>query len=83
MKYDGINPLSKLHEGEPYFFLRAQDTLAIPAVAVYAVVLEHRAAAERGKVAKSLRKAAREVRAMAKRMSDWQKKNPQFVKLPD
>ena len=31
-KYTGKNPLEKLHDGEPYFFLRAQDRLAPDAV---------------------------------------------------
>lgn len=38
-KYTDVNPLEKLHEDEPWFFLRAQDATAPGAVEAYANAL--------------------------------------------
>ena len=73
MKYLNQNPLEKLHPGEPYFFIRAQDGLAYVAVMNYSCQLK-----AAGDVVGS-----REVRAIADAIEDWQKANPDKVKLPD
>jgi len=73
MKYKNANPLKKLHPGEPYFFIRGQDSLAINTVMNYSIALS----------ARGDTKGAREVSAIADAMEDWQKANPGKVKLPD
>ncbi|MEM7789782.1 MAG: hypothetical protein AAF546_00140 [Verrucomicrobiota bacterium] len=73
MKYENTNPLSNLHNGEPYFFLRAQDKLAPSAVRDYAHHL-----AENGDI-----EGARECASFADRMANWQRANPDKVKIPD
>ena len=40
-KYAGINPLERLHEGEPWFFIRGQDRLSVAAVIEYSHLLRH------------------------------------------
>lgn len=62
-----------LHPGEPFFFLRAQDLTAVPAVLNYA----HRVEQE-GK-----RELAESARDVAARMVAWQSANKDKVKLPD
>jgi hypothetical protein len=72
MKYENTNPLEKLHEGEPYFFLRSQDLHAPYAVREYAEavgVLDLKGKAE--------------CLAFANRMEKWQQENPDKTKLPD
>lgn len=71
-KYEYINPLTKLHEGEPFFFLRAQDLLSTHAVRQYAEA-----------VAVTDPVGAQECREFADRMEKWQDENPTLVKLPD
>lgn len=73
MKYDGINPLSKLHPGEPYFFIRGQDILAPEAIIHYAYSLK-----QKGDEA-----GFKEVREIADKVFDWQLENPSLVKMPD
>jgi len=71
-KYENINPIEKLHAGEPYFFLRAQDMHSSYAVRHYAEavgVLDPKARAE--------------FLAFAARMETWQNENPDKVKQPD
>lgn len=81
-KYEHIDPRSKLHEGEPYFFLRAQDVLAPAAVEAYAGMLE--AAAKIGGTAGAdLHRQAEDVRLFADRMRKWQTANWALTKLPD
>lgn len=72
-KYEGIDPRTRLHSGEPYFFLRAQDRLAPSAVENYADRLQ----------SVGLTRAAVEVLRFAERMREWQEANPSLVKLPD
>lgn len=71
-KYEGINPIEKLHEGEPYFFLRAQDIHSTFAVRQYAEA-----------VGVLNPKAKEECIAFANRMEKWQDENPDKVKQPD
>jgi len=71
-KYENINPLSKLHDGEPYFFLRAQDMHSSFAVRQYAEAVGVLDA-----------KAKAECIAFAERMEAWQSANPDKVKQPD
>jgi hypothetical protein len=73
-KYAGINPISeKLHDGEPYFLIRAQDMLSLQALAAYSIALD--------KV--GLTDQAREVRAISVAFAEWQGENAEMVKLPD
>lgn len=72
-KYQGTNPLEKLHPGEPYFFLRAQDQLAPETVRKYAQML---------RIAK-LYKSSAECMRIANQMVTWQDQNPSLTKLPD
>lgn len=71
-KYENTNPLEKLHEGEPYFFLRAQDIRAPYAVHEYAKA-----------VAVMDPKAGEELHEFALRMELWQDENPDKVKQPE
>lgn len=71
-KYEHINPLEKLHEGEPYFFLRAQDIHSTFAVRQYADA-----------VGVLNPKAKAECIAFAERMEKWQNENPDKLKQPD
>lgn len=73
MKYLNQNPLDKLHPGEPYFFVRAQDIHALETVRGYAASL-HDAGDYAG---------CNEVHKIADAMMDWQKANPDKVKHPD
>ncbi len=73
MKYDGINPLDKLHEGEPYFFVRAQDIHSAPIVQSYAVML--------GSHGDNC--GAQAVMGMVDKINQWQRENPDKVKQPD
>jgi plasmid maintenance system antidote protein VapI len=92
-KYANENPLLRLHKGEPYFFIRAQDRLSVQAVRQYAVLLQQLSEwVERDKnlteeeainLASSLDEQADEVAHFAAQFSDWQKENPDKVKYPD
>jgi len=73
MKYQNRNPIEKLHPGEPYFFIRGQDSLAVMTVLNYSYALK----------AAGDMKGSREVRAIADAIEDWQKANRKRVKLPD
>jgi hypothetical protein len=86
MKYETVNPLSKLREDEPFFFLRSQDKLAPLAVQAYADALNseaNRLFESDPETAKRLMCDAIQVLKFATRMVDWQLDNQQFVKLPD
>lgn len=72
-KYEHTNPIEKLHPGEPYFFLRAQDIHAPGAVRDYAKRLGS-AGDYRGE---------QECLASAVRIESWQRENPELVKEPD
>lgn len=86
-KYQGTNPLEKLRDGEPYFFIRAQDKLGPEAVQAYADLLQREAnrAFGEGKeeLSDTLRKQALGVLRVASVFMDWQHDNQQFVKIPD
>ena len=86
-KYAGQNPLTRLHPDEPYFFIRAQDRLSTAAVIEYSHLLRHESlnASLRGAydLSDSLIKQADEVLAYAQKFKDWQRENPDKVKLPD
>jgi hypothetical protein len=87
MKYQGKNPLEKLREGEPYFFLRAQDALSTETVQFYADLLKResdkaQAAGDQGKAAELLKQALG-ILKVGSIFADWQYDNKQFVKLPD
>jgi hypothetical protein len=86
-KYEGINPLDRLHPGEPYFFIRAQDKLSVEAVRHYSHLLEEesRKALGRGEdeLSYSLNRQAIEVINFAHKFLDWQEENEGLVKYPD
>ncbi len=86
-KYADINPLTKLHPGEPYFFIRAQDLLSFDMVAEYAHLLTKAAghAIRNGddNLAQSLGEQAAQVAIYALEFLDWQRDNPDKAKLPD
>lgn len=92
-KYSDVNPFSKLHPGEPWFFLRAQDQLSVAAVKQYAVLLqnvadqvsegENLSEEEAMKLSLSLEDQAAQVAEFAMQFREWQIANPDKVKLPD
>ena len=85
-KYENENPLSKLHEEEPYFFIRAQDQLSVDAVRAYAELLEQRASdlsVTDAMRSRNLAHQAFEVGKFAEEFLRWQELNPALVKLPD
>lgn len=73
LKYGSTDPLGDLHEGEPYFFLRAQDKCALKAVGEYAKTLHNVGNLE----------GAKECRVHILRMMQWQAENPEKIKMPD
>lgn len=87
MKYQGTNPLEKLRDGEPYFFIRARDKLASEAVQAYADLVQREAnrafADGNEELSDRLRKQALGVLRVAHIFLDWQNDNLQFVKIPD
>lgn len=86
-KYADVNPLTKLHANEPYFFIRAQDRLSVDAVVHYSELLQREAekAYKNGDVRlwESLSDQAAQVAGLAREFMDWQKENSDKVKLPD
>jgi len=86
-KYAGINPLERLHEGEPYFFIRAQDKLSISAVLGYSELLQREAdkAYQSGDIRQweSLSDQSAQVANYSRQFLEWQRAHPEFVKLPD
>jgi hypothetical protein len=84
-KYQGQNPIERLHDGEPYFFIRAQDSLSGKAVSAYADLLKEAADNARAysdSLADNILKQALAVQAMANDFLDWQIDNPTLVKEP-
>ena len=73
MKYDGINPINLLHTGEPFFLIRAQDTLAAPAIMAYEKLLREAGDEEE----------AKEIHDIADAVWNWQLENKDKVKMPD
>ncbi len=85
-KYDEENPLAKLHDGEPYFFIRTQDRLSVSAVMAYAELLELAASdtiTTDSVKSRNLAHQAYEVGKFAEEFQLWQELNPTLVKLPD
>ena len=86
-KYQGINPLERLHPNEPWFFVRGQDRLSVAAVIEYSHLLRHESvnASLRGDhdLSDSLSKQADEVLEFARMFKDWQENNSDLVKYPD
>jgi len=86
-KYQDVNPLERLHLGEPFFFIRAQDKLSVDAVRAYSHLLQAEAdkALVRGEeeIHHSLQMQSIEVIGFAHKFLDWQEENPDKVKLPD
>lgn len=86
-KYEGINPLQRLHEGEPFFFIMARDKLSVAAVIEYSHLLRHESvnSSLRGDydLSDSLNKQADEVLEFAQKFKDWQENNSDLVKYPD
>ena len=72
-KHENTNPLEKLHDGEPYFFIRAQDKHAPDAVRSYADILH-----DAGDI-----KGRQGCNNFANCMEEWQHHNPDKVKSPD
>ena len=72
-KYANTNPLEKLHDGEPFFFVRAQDKFAPAVIKAYATLLSFEGD-------KSIQ---REIHVLREEFISWQKANPDKVKHPD
>jgi hypothetical protein len=73
MKYENIDPRSKLHKDEPWFFIRAADKLSAHTVVTYAAMLD----------ITGDKKGAMECMDIADLIQKWQKANPTLVKQPD
>jgi len=87
-KYYGLNPLEKVHEGEPWFFLRAQDATAPGALEGYANTLNAishvaRTVNDDPAQARLLHLMALDCFKAAEAFRIWQQRNPDLVKLPD
>jgi hypothetical protein len=86
-KYQDENPLNRLHECEPYFFIRAQDKLSVDAVTEYSYLLRREAnrAMVRNEydLSDSLSEQADEVLEYAQNFAEWQRENNDLVKYPD
>jgi len=87
LKYQGKNPLEKLRDGEPYFFIRAQDSLSSESVQHYASLLKRESdkayAANEDERGAELLKQSLGVLRVANIFQDWQHDHSEFVKLPD
>jgi hypothetical protein len=86
-KYAGQNPLDRLHEGEPFFFIRAQDKLSVAAVIEYSHLLRYESiiasSNEHYALSDSLNKQADEVLEFAQKFKEWQESNSDLLKYPD
>lgn len=67
MKYSGTNPLERLHPGEPFFLIRAQDVYSPAAIQAYAAISQRH----------------HEIHPVVTEFLEWQKANPDKVKKPD
>jgi len=65
--------MDRLHSGEPYFILRAQDKLSVGMLRVYASLVGF----DRNHKLKA------EVNAIAEEFEEWQRNNKNVVKAPD
>ena len=86
-KYQNVNPIQRVHPGEPWFFIRAQDRLSTAAVIEYSHLLRHESvnSSLRGDhdLSDSLSKQADEVLEFAQKFKEWQQNNSDLVKYPD
>jgi len=86
-KYDGINPLERLHIEEPWFFVRGQDRLSPDIVTEYSYLLRREAnrasVREEYDLSDSLNKQADEVLEYAEKFKEWQRNNNDLVKFSD
>ena len=73
MKYQGINPFDKLHDGEPWFFLRAQDKHSLPMLRVYASLLSN----------DGDKHGCKSIFNLIEEFEEWQKLHPDKIKTPD
>jgi hypothetical protein len=74
LKYRSDQPLELLlNEAEPFFLIRAQDVLSIPAIVQYAALAK----------AIGQDELCRQVQAAALEFADWQRDNPGMTKVPD
>jgi hypothetical protein len=74
---------TRLHDGEPVFYIRAQDVFGPSAVAAYAVLIESATGITQDVTRDHLHQAALDCAEIANRMRDWQRANPDKVKIPD
>ena len=87
-KYDGIDPLAKLHPGEPFFFVRAQDRLATSALIAYYEHME-KVASERlnenlkDEIGQSLINQTQDILRLLGDFSQWQIDHLDLIKFPD
>lgn len=86
-RYDKVTEFMDLHEGEPWFYLRAQDKLSVQIVMEYSRLLEGESWKARGQgddlLARSLSEQATQVAMAAHKFMDWQEEHKDLVKLPD
>lgn len=78
-KYDHVDLAEvgiELKPGEPWFLIRGQDICAPSAILAYATELSDHLDPDKWE-------PVGELQAFAKRVSDWQDANPDFVKVPD
>jgi hypothetical protein len=66
-KYQGTNPIEKLHPGEPFFLIRAQDVFSPAAVMAYGNISNQQ----------------EDCHEIVERFLAWQKEHPDKVKRPD
>jgi hypothetical protein len=64
----------KLHPGEPWFAIRAQDANAVPTLLAYAIWLHYH---------DGNKTASDDIVMFAKKFEAWQTENPDKVKPPD
>jgi glutaredoxin len=62
-----------LHDGEPFFLLRAQDKLSLSTVLMYQGLLRTRTDGQ----------LDTDLEQLITRIQEWQEANPSLVKLPD
>lgn len=80
VKLEGI----ELKPDEPWFLLRGQDKLTPYAMEAYADLLAEEAPdMDTAEGVDRLLEMAADIRSHAQAVRDWQKANPQYVKLPD
>jgi hypothetical protein len=74
VKYQSSQPPDLfLHDQEPFFLVRAQDVLAVPAITQYAVLARQIGEHD----------LARQVLAAAVEVAEWQRDHAELVGVPD